>query len=564
MKAHFKILIIISFLNVSFCASAQNVTFTKVWEKVYGGFDHDQSDNAHLMYLDNDSNIVVALTAVSNVSGNKLSPNCQGLVPLSPDMWLIKLDQNGNKIFDQSYGSSRDEGVKDFLMLNDGSMLLAGLSNSPVECFKSQGHYGSWLDNDIWVIKVDSAGFKIWDKRFGTTASDALNSIVATPDSGFILTGYGYSSTTGNLAGLSHGSTDIRVFKIDKNGNIVWHNLYGGDGTESPGLIIRTSSGNYLIAGITHTSIASGNISQDNLGGPTSVKMDNWIIRIDEGGALLWERRYGCPLDDSGGAPLENSKGEIVVASHIKGSCAGGDATDTMDRGQADIWIFALDSATGNILYDKRIGGNKNEWVTQLLQTSDGGYLLACISTSDAGFDKSEPKWDVSGAGGDFWIVKTDSLFNIQWDKTIGGTWNEKIPHIIMINDSTLILGGTSDSFIGGDKTVAKFDTAGGAGGDLWIMKYTTSSITGINELSQPQFSIYPNPVKDVLYVSPKKRLQANMVINVMDMQGRIIKEEKISNSNGSVIPINVSALSQGVYLLRMNGQVQRFVKIVP
>ncbi len=87
--------------------------------------------------------------------------------------------------------------------------------------------------------------------------------------------------------------------------------------------------------------------------------------------------------------------------------------------------------------------------------------------------------------------------------------------------------------------------------------------ISGIeNHDSNTSLALYPNPVHDVLNVSINNHLPANTIITISDMQGRVIKEEKISQSNSSIIPINVSALSQGVYLLKMDGVVKRFVKL--
>jgi hypothetical protein len=146
-------------------SNAQNVTFTKVWEKVYGGLNEEQSYNYNLLQLDKDSNIVIAASSRSDIGGNKTSPICAGTIPFSSDFWLIKLDQNGNKIFDNSYGSSEHEFLGDAILLADGSIILVGQSESPITCSKSQNRFSS--NPDIWLIKVDSNGVKLWDKRYG-------------------------------------------------------------------------------------------------------------------------------------------------------------------------------------------------------------------------------------------------------------------------------------------------------------------------------------------------------------------------------------------------------------
>lgn len=562
-----KVKLVLLLLSVGVSSMAQNVTFTKVWEKVYGGIEIEVLGDRNCLFLDRDSNIVLVGTAVSSVSGNKISPNCAGSIPMEADVWIFKLDQSGNKIFEQSYGSSNSEGAQCASYDHDGSIVLAGRSDSPIECYKSQNRFSS--NPDIWLIKVDSQGGKLWDKRFGTTNTDWITNINKTPDHGYIVTGAcGGFTSQGNILSSTNGQQDITLIKIDSNGLKQWDKLYGGIGTEIGSLSI-TKDLHYFIAGGTTSWLPGGDISSTNIGGNNVTASDGWVLKIDTNGTILWEQRYGCQNDDALGLGFEDLRGDYVVVGNVIGNCIGGNVIDTLDRGGVDIWLVKLDPTTGAIKYDKRIGGNGLDVCTQIIETSDGGYLLACKSNSDAGFEKSEPRivpanpnlyqlWE------DFWIVKMDSMFNVQWDKTIGGDNQEISPCVLLLNDSTFILAGSSGSDISGDKTLAIFDTVGptNARSDIWVMKFTASSITGINEIALPQFSIYPNPVTDMLYVSPKKQLSANALVAIIDLQGRVIREEKLSQNNGAVIPLDVSSLARGVYLVKLNGQVQRFVKL--
>lgn len=548
--------------------SAQNVTFTKVWEKVYGGLSEEKAYNLNLLHLDQDSNIIITASSQSDVGGNKTSSNCTGTIPIASDFWLVKLDQNGTKIYDNSFGSSNNEFLDDAVLLTDGSIMMLGNSTSPIECYKSQNRFSS--NPDVWLIKVDSNGGKLWDKRYGTTATDWVYNIIKTPNSGFLIAAAcGGATNPGNIASATNGDQDITLINLDSNGTKLWDKMYGGIGVEF-GNIAATKDQNYLLAGYTNSWLPGGDISTTNIGGNGNTGNDGWVFKLDTIGNILWEHRYGCQNDDGFISGFEDVRGDYVVFGVVAGSCTGGNVSDTLDRGLIDIWLLKLNPVTGAITYDKRIGGNGKDVCFQILETSDGGYLLACLSNSDAGFEKSEPRivpsnpnlyqlWD------DFWIVKMDSMFNVQWDKTIGGSGREESPCLLLLNDSTFILAGTSDSPISGDKTIAKFDTLGGvngSGGDIWVMKFTTSSITSINEFTAPKFSIYPNPAKDVLYVSPKTQLPENTLITVIDMQGRVIIEDKISQNNNAVVRLDVSRFSQGVYLVKINNRVQRFIKL--
>ncbi len=119
-----------------------------------------------------------------------------------------------------------------------------------------------------------------------------------------------------------------------------------------------------------------------------------------------------------------------------------------------------IDSA-GNVIWDKTLGGAGNDNATQLLETSDGGFVIAGYSDSDFSGDKSE-----DGEGFfDYWVVKTDSLGNPLWDRTLGGNGGDVLRAAIQTNDGGFLFAGTSNSGISGSKTEASY-----GGDDYWLV----------------------------------------------------------------------------------------------
>src|SRR5204863_363502 len=113
-------------------------------------------------------------------------------------------------------------------------------------------------------------------------------------------------------------------------------------------------------------------------------------------------------------------------------------------------------------MWDKRYGGNNEEIISSLQQTSEGGFIIVGASISGIGGDKTQSTWGYY----DYWIVKTDSLGNELWDKDFGGTGDEYFMSLKQTPDGGYILGGTSASGISGNKTQA----SQGAD-DYWIVK---------------------------------------------------------------------------------------------
>src|SRR6185295_3800992 len=126
-----------------------------------------------------------------------------------------------------------------------------------------------------------------------------------------------------------------------------------------------------------------------------------------------------------------------------------GDKTQTVHGmpGSDSDYWIVKTDSLGNKQWDKDFGGTGIDWLYSVIQTADGGYLLGGTSYSDSSGDKSENSRGVS----DYWIVKLDSLGNKQWDKDFGGFADDPFTALIQTADNGYVLGGHSYSGIGGD-----------------------------------------------------------------------------------------------------------------
>src|SRR5690606_27776393 len=146
------------------------------------------------------------------------------------------------------------------------------------------------------------------------------------------------------------------------------------------------------------------------------------------------------------------------MAIGFSDSDASGDKTED-SKGGPDYWILKLD-VTGNIEWQKTIGGNDGDSPNAIIQTPDGGYFISGYSYSNISGDKTENTFDSP----DFWIMKLNSVGIIEWQNNIGGTEGERIAKAIQSSDGSFTICGQSGSNISGDKTE---DSRGVA--DFWI-----------------------------------------------------------------------------------------------
>ena len=216
-----------------------------------------------------------------------------------------------------------------------------------------------------------------WTKAFGGTASEYSNDIVQSPDGGYIAVGTTASNNqqvTGN-----HGGDDVWVVKTDSDGNLQWQKCYGGSSSEEGNSIRNTSDGGYIIAG----SAASNN--GDVSGGHGT--NDFWVLKITAAGAVSWQKCFGGNSFEWAQDIQQTTDGGYIVAGSTHSTV--GDVSG--NHGGEDAWVVKLD-ASGNLQWQRCIGGTGTDSSRSVAQTQDGGYILVGLTNSNNG--------DVSGNHG--------------------------------------------------------------------------------------------------------------------------------------------------------------------
>ena len=243
---------------------------------------------------------------------------------------------------------------------------------------------------------------------------------------------------------------------------IEWQNSIGGSGDDFLSSVLQTTDGGYILSGWSGSNI-SGDKTENCYGA-----YDCWIVKIDAIGNIEWQNTIGGNDNDDLIKVIETDDGGFLLGA-LSESNISVDKTEN-SKGGVDYWILKIDSV-GNIIWQHTIGGAGDDELTTIIQTSDGGYFLGGRSESNISGDKTENSYGIY----DYWVVKTDSLGDILWQKTIGGDGEEEIYSILPTFDGGYLLGGHSRSNISGIKTencignydywIVKID---GAGAVLW------------------------------------------------------------------------------------------------
>ena len=510
-----------------------------VRQKVIGGSSYDES---WCVLKTKDGGMIVGGFSYSNKSAQK-TQNIRG----ASDYWIVKMDQHGKIEWDKTIGGIGDDYFQSLIQTSDGGYALIGFSYSNISIEKNEDNRG---DADYWMVKLDSLGNIKWDKTIGGSGAEYINYIRQTSDDGYILAGSSNSNISGEKTENSRGGFDYWIVKLNKKGEKVWDKTIGGSGDEFCSSVIITSDGGVALGGGS-VSNASGEKSENSRG-----DFDCWIVKLSKFGKIEWDKTVGGSDGDFCQSLLQTADGGYLIGAQSLSNTSGEKTQDS--RGLFDYWLVKLNK-NGKKVWDKTIGGNDNDGdVFSLLQTEDKGYIVGGDSYSGISGEKTES----SRGDWDNWIVKLDKNMNIQWDKTIGGSDREALygSAIQEVKKNLYAIVSLSASPISGDKTIAPIGDA-----DYWLVLLDGSHPLGISansnnadEITAKQnsnnetFSVYPIPVKDILYV----RANGKVSLLLINQSGKQVLAQTIEN-NGT---INVANLPAGIYYLKNSatGRTQR------
>lgn len=380
--------------------------------------------------------------------------------------------QNSVIHWEKSFGGTVDDGFNHSVKTADGGYLLTGFSSSGSNGNKTQIHRGGV---DGVLIKIDLNGNRVWEKVFGGVNDDYLYDIIPLSDNNFLICGWSKSGVGYEKQSINKGDVDSWIIKITPNGDIIWEVSLGSTAADYTGsLVTPTSDGGFIIgSSVGSTGVASVPPNGDRSVSLKSNAWDYWIFKIDANGQKVWDKVYGG-LDHEfilGIEKATDNSGFYIVGTTNSASGAGSDIT-TSARHDYDGWLLKIDN-NGNKIFDKTFSGGSarspftspdysNESLRKIKALPDGNYLIQGLSSNHAGNEKSEN----SMGGMDMWMIKIAPDGSKISDKVFGGINNEYEGDMIVLNDGNILLSISSNSPFNVDKNDALKGTS-----DVWMLK---------------------------------------------------------------------------------------------
>lgn len=305
------------------------------------------------------------------------------------DLYLLKTDAVGNKLWQKTFGGSGDDYGAAVQPTEDGGYIIAGSTNSP-----------GAADVDVLLLKTDAVGNLVWEATFGGPGNDYGYGVQPTGDGGYIVVGTG-------PGGEVNPEADALLLKTDAAGQLSWQKKFGN------------TQANYLVEGYAVALTEDGFILTGKAEG-----LALYLARTDTSGNLLWERIFAAPVNQQGNAVIVTADGGFAIVGQSEDAASG----------IADLYLLKTDAA-GNKVWDARFGADGFDAGYDLRQTADGGYILTGT---------------YSARSGDAYLVKTSATGVGEWEKTFGGDSIELGASVQLAVNGYVVVGSTFSAGAGG------------------------------------------------------------------------------------------------------------------
>lgn len=287
------------------------------------------------------------------------------------DVWLLRVDESGNLVWNTTFGSVDDERGYDIVERQNGGFAFVGIQGgsvyfvetnsvgfhirstiiyggavsigfSLVEC-RTSGFaiLGMISYNQTWLVRLNNLTLVLWEQTYDMALSEGCDTLVECQDGGFAFVGTSNYLTT----------PDVILVRTDMNGNALWNQTYGGSGDYFSQGLVECEDGGFAFAG-----------AKREYG---DVEFNIWLARTDSFGEMMWNTTYG-----------DNE--EYGIANALVETSAGGFALTGFEDSFAGWYevVFLVTGPSGEPLINSRLGSFVAEVGHSIVECRDAGFAI--------------------------------------------------------------------------------------------------------------------------------------------------------------------------------------------
>ncbi|ASK32518.1 secretion protein [Chryseobacterium sp. T16E-39] len=370
------------------------------------------------------------------------------------DFHLVKLNQQGNQVWEKYFAGNNHDYLSATVTTQEGGFLISGTSFSGKSLDKKEDSKGG---SDIWLIRINEFGDELWQKTLGTSADEEAKAVIQTTDLGFFVAGSfgsaqdskmkGYGSKDVLIVKLDKNGKEISQLALGGRGlDEVEKMIPTKDGGALLGIYSRSSE--FRVSGSegqSSTPETSNRVSRYSKTTNNEGEGDYWIVKLNKDGKVEWEKNFGGKGDDHLRTLALTSTGYIVGGESR--SDKSGNKTVGIEEG-TDLWLISLNER-GDEQWQKSYNFKNRDVLMgmSVIASSDDktskGILLG-------GYTQAEGRIETDDET--FWMLYLNQDGQEQWRKYVSGDSRrreERLSDIKLNRDGSIILAGTSAEELG-------------------------------------------------------------------------------------------------------------------
>jgi hypothetical protein len=356
-----------------------------LWRKSLGDA---QSQSVQRVAVDAQNNVLVIgqFRGAIDFGGGALSSGG------GEDIFLAKLDSNGNHLWSQHFGDANDQFGRGVTTDVDGNVFIAG------SIWGSADFGGGWVASagweDIFLAKFDSNGSYLWARRFGDQETQEAWDLASDSTGNVVLTGYALGDLDfGNGLLTAGGMPDAVVAKFDAGGNALWSHRFGDSGMQFGQSVATDSQDNVVLTGEVQGSFDLG-------GGPyvSAGAHDLFAAKFAPDGTFVWQREFGDAADQSSMVVAVDPSDNILLTGMFEGTIYIAESP-LVSEGLSDAFVSQLDQS-GQTMWARRMGDMAPQAGTAIAASAHGDVVVAGKMYGAIEIDgfavASASEWDMS------------------------------------------------------------------------------------------------------------------------------------------------------------------------
>lgn len=373
-----RVVLLLPLLTLLAPLAARAADASDIWERFFGGSNRDTSIAVAAF---KDGGVISAGYTRSVGNGDA-------------DILLLRLAKDGSLMWQKTFGGPARDLATAVSVLPDGGFITAAVTQS------GEGEGEGEGEGDALIIRHNSSGDIIWQKRFGAAQYDIPYAVQVDRKGHIIVAGYTKSAGKGDADGW--------IFELDTKGELLWEHTYGTEGRDWFRSLAVLANGDIVVAGGTKAD--------------KSTATNAWVMRLDAAGKRLWERTY-AEGESVARTVVVLQDGAIVVAGSVL-------ARDSLTG--RDIWIAKL-NGKGEPVFEKKLGGTGNDQTEALIALPDGQIALV------GGTTKNLAVITVRTA----WMMRLDKRGKLLWKRTFEGK-SDQLFGLSPLPGERIVASGTS------------------------------------------------------------------------------------------------------------------------